>query len=33
LFAILPRSIRFIGGFAQAKTITPEALAEILSKA
>jgi hypothetical protein len=33
LFAILPRSIRLVGGFAQAKTITPEVLAEILSKA
>jgi len=33
LFAILPRSIRFVGGFAQATTITPEVLAEVLSKA
>jgi putative heme iron utilization protein len=33
LFAIMPRSIRFIGGFAQATTITPEVLAEVLSKA
>ena len=32
LFAILPRSIRFVGGFAQAKTITPEVLAGILRK-
>ena len=33
LFAILPQSIRFVGGFAQATTITPEVLAEVLSKA
>jgi putative heme iron utilization protein len=33
LFAILPRSIRFVGGFAQASTISPEVLAEFLSKA
>ena len=32
LFVIRPRSIRFIGGFAQAATITPEVLAEVLSK-
>ena len=31
LFAIMPRSIRFIGGFAQAATITPETLAEVLN--
>lgn len=31
LFAIMPRSIRFVGGFAQAATISPEALAEALS--
>ena len=30
LFALKPRSIRFVGGFAQAKTITPERLAEVL---
>jgi len=30
LFAIRPRSIRFVGGFAQAKTITPEGLAKVL---
>ena len=30
LFAIRPRSIRFIGGFAQARSITPEGLAEVL---
>ena len=30
LFALKPRSIRFVGGFAQAKTITPEGLAEVL---
>jgi hypothetical protein len=29
LFAIRPRSIRFVGGFAQAKTITPEGLAKL----
>ena len=33
LFAIRPRSIRFVGGFAQAKTLTPEGLAEILGAA
>jgi putative heme iron utilization protein len=33
LFAILPRSIRIVGGFAQATTITPEVLVEVLSKA
>lgn len=33
LFAIAPRSIRFIGGFAQATTISPEVLAEVLSDA
>ena len=31
LFAIRPRSIRFIGGFAQALSIRPEALAQVLS--
>jgi len=30
LFAIRPRSIRFVGGFAQAGTLTPERLAEVL---
>ena len=30
LFVIKPRAIRFVGGFAQAKTLTPEGLAEIL---
>ena len=30
LFTLEPRSIRFVGGFAQAKTITPEGLAEVL---
>jgi len=32
LFAIVPRSIRFVGGFAQATTISPETLAEVLSE-
>ncbi|MBW8306077.1 MAG: pyridoxamine 5'-phosphate oxidase family protein [Thiobacillus sp.] len=32
LFAIVPSSIRFVGGFAQATTISPEALAEVLSQ-
>lgn len=32
LFAIVPRSIRFVGGFAQATTISPEMLAEVLSQ-
>lgn len=32
LFAILPSSIRFVGGFAQAATISPEVLAEVLSE-
>ncbi len=32
LFAIVPESIRFVGGFAQATTISPEALAEALSQ-
>jgi len=31
LFAIRPRSIRFIGGFAQARTITPEGLARLFA--
>jgi putative heme iron utilization protein len=30
IFSIRARSIRFVGGFAQAKTLTPEGLAEIL---
>ncbi len=33
LFAVLPRSIRFVGGFAQATTISPEVLADVLSSA
>ncbi|MDH3310575.1 MAG: pyridoxamine 5'-phosphate oxidase family protein [Gammaproteobacteria bacterium] len=32
LFAILPNSIRFIGGFAQATTLSPEVLANVLSE-
>lgn len=32
LFAIVPSSIRFVGGFAQATTISPETLAEVLSQ-
>ncbi len=31
LFAIRPRSLRFVGGFAQAKTLTPEGFARVLS--
>ncbi len=31
LFAIRPRSIRFVGGFGQARTFTAEGLAKILS--
>jgi hypothetical protein len=31
LFAIRPASARFVGGFAQAKTIGPEGLAEVLA--
>jgi hypothetical protein len=30
LFAIWPDSIRFVGGFAQATTFSPETLAELL---
>ena len=30
LFAIVPSSIRFVGGFAQATTISPETLASVL---
>jgi putative heme iron utilization protein len=33
LFAIWPDSIRFVGGFAQATTLSPETLAEVLSGA
>lgn len=32
LFAIRPRSVRFVGGFAQAKTLTPEGLARVLAE-
>jgi putative heme iron utilization protein len=32
LFVIVPRTVRFIGGFAQARSITAETLAEILSQ-
>jgi hypothetical protein len=32
LFAIVPSSIRFVGGFAQATTISPDTLAEVLSQ-
>lgn len=32
LFAIMPQSIRFVGGFAQATTISPEVFAEVLSE-
>jgi putative heme iron utilization protein len=32
LFAIVPSSIRFVGGFAQATTISPETLAEVLDQ-
>ena len=31
LFAIWPESIRFVGGFAQATTISPQTFAEVLS--
>ena len=31
LFVIVPRTVRFIGGFAQARSLTAETLAEILS--
>ena len=31
LFAIWPSSIRFVGGFAQATTLSPETLAKVLS--
>ena len=32
LFAIVPESIRFVGGFAQATTISPETLATVLNE-
>lgn len=32
LFAIVPASIRFVGGFAQATTISPETFASVLSE-
>jgi len=32
LFAIVPGSIRFVGGFAQATTISPETLATVLNE-
>ncbi len=32
LFAIWPESIRFVGGFAQATTLSPQTLAEVLSE-
>lgn len=31
LFALRPRSLRVVGGFAQAKTVTPDGLARALS--
>lgn len=31
LFAIRARSLRLVGGFAQARTVTPEGLARVLS--
>lgn len=33
LFAIVPESVRFVGGFAQATTISPQTLADVLSVA
>jgi hypothetical protein len=33
LFVIVPRTVRFVGGFAQAKTISAESLARIMSGA
>ena len=33
LFAIAPTSIRFVGGFARATTLTPETLARVLGEA
>lgn len=32
LFAIVSDSIRFVGGFAQATTLSPETLADVLSE-
>ena len=32
LFAIVPNSIRFVGGFAQATTLSPETLASVLNE-
>jgi heme iron utilization protein len=32
LFAIVPSSIRFVGGFAQATTLSPETLASVLGE-
>lgn len=32
LFAIRPRSVRFVGGFGQARSYTPEGLAKILAR-
>jgi putative heme iron utilization protein len=32
LFAIVPASIRFVGGFAQATTLSPQTLAQVLSQ-
>jgi hypothetical protein len=32
LFAIVPGSIRFVGGFAQATAISPDTLAEVLTR-
>lgn len=32
LFAIWPDSIRFVGGFAQATTLSPETLADVLGR-
>jgi putative heme iron utilization protein len=32
LFTIVPSSVRFVGGFAQARTISPEALAEVMGE-
>ena len=31
IFLIRPRALRFVGGFAQAKSLTPEGLARILA--
>ncbi len=31
LFVIRPRELRFVGGFAQAKTLTPEGFARVFS--